>query len=460
MSTERRGPQGTTMEDVRRAAGITKPAPLTSRAPSMRLALPVQDIVSNIVGGPLPTYGKKYGGYPTGEQFQQAIIGSIDPFIQARQLAAAQAEQNRAALGMQAQFQPRTPQDYDILRAEQGRISDVLGQRIQPQAVQPDALLSRAADLAETQARLAELYMQPDYQNVQRGRMDAQEAIRLLNRQLPSELRGMNADVARDLAMRKATEDARADAYARNMERMNVTAFRQPSAETYGQTGGRAVSMSEIAAQRLGSPVTGAQAAEQTAAQQTASALGALSASDLARQIAVQRYGVDPALASGMFGPEFNREIMVRQLGEQGVFPDQSIEEYIGMTQGADALAEFQAQQVQAALDKQAEGFRTADEESFDIGIEQQTGMNVDAVAGNYSRAVARGYLQNPAFVQRVNEEMNNLVVNPGINLEQQRNQARIAAQQYLTDTGDPVGAQMLLNALLSFDFTLAFSAG
>lgn len=455
MAPSRTGPQGTTMEDLRRVTGnITRIQPARPRM------LPTADIVSNLVGGPLPTYGKKYGGYPTAEQFQQAIVGSLDPFVFARELASAQVAQNRADLAAQTRFQPRTPQDYDRLRAEQEALSSLLGQRIQPQGVQPDASLGRAADLAETQSRLADLYMQPDYQNVRRGRMDAQEAIRLLRREVPEELQGMNADVARDLAMRKATEDARADAYARNMERMNAIAFRQPGEETFGQTGGRSVSLSEVAAQRLGTPVTGAQAGEQTQFVREAQDLGRMNVSDLARQIAEQRYGVDPALASGMFGPEFAREFGIRQLGEAGVFPDQSIEEYIGLNQGPEALATFQQNQLQAALDKQNEGFRTADEEAYDLQLEQQTGLNVDAVAGNYSRAVARGYLENQGFVQRINEEVSNLVANPALNMEQQKNQARIAAQQYLTDTGDPVGAQILLNALLSFDFTLAFTAG
>lgn len=455
MAPSRTGPQGVSMEDLRRVTGN-----ITRIQPGRPRMLPTADIVSNLVGGPLPTYGKKYGGYPTAEQFQQAIVGSLDPFVFARELASAQAAQNRADLAAQTRFQPRTPQDYDRLRAEQEALSSLLGQRIQPQGVQPDASLGRAADLAETQSRLADLYMQPDYQNVRRGRMDAQEAIRLLRREVPEELQGMNADVARDLAMRKATEDARADAYARNMERMNAIAFRQPGEETFGQTGGRSVSLSEVAAQRLGTPVTGAQAGEQTQFVREAQDLGRMNVSDLARQIAEQRYGVDPALASGMFGPEFAREFGIRQLGEAGVFPDQSIEEYIGLNQGPEALATFQQNQLQAALDKQNEGFRTADEEAFDLQLEQNTGLNVDAVAGNYSRAIARGYLENPDFVQRVNAEVSNLVANPALNMEQQRNQARIAAQQYLTDTGDPVGAQILLNALLSFDFTLAFSAG
>ena len=104
MAPSRTGPQGTTMEDLRRVTGnITR---LQPGAPRM---LPTQQIVSNIVGGPLATYGKKYGGYPTGEQFQQAIIGSLDPFVFARDLATAQAAQNRADLAAQTRFQPRTP---------------------------------------------------------------------------------------------------------------------------------------------------------------------------------------------------------------------------------------------------------------------------------------------------------------------------------------------------------------
>jgi len=455
MAPSRTGPQGTTMEDLRRVTGnITRIQPARPRM------LPTADIVSNLVGGPLPTYGKKYGGYPTGEQFQQAIIGSLDPFVFARDLATAQAAQNRADLAAQTRFQPRTPQDYDRLRAEQEALSSLLGQRIQPQGVQPDASLGRAADLAETQSRLADLYMQPDYQNVRRGRMDAQEAIRLLRREVPEELQGMNADVARDLAMRKATEDARADAYARNMERMNAIAFRQPGEETFGQTGGRSVSLSEVAAQRLGTPVTGAQAGEQTQFVREAQDLGRMNVSDLARQIAEQRYGVDPALASGMFGPEFSREFGIRQLGEQGIFPDQSIEEYIGLTQGPDALAQYQQNRVQAALDKQAEGFRTAEEEAYDLELERATGINVDAAAGDRSRATARQYLTQPNFVSYINATVGDMVQNPADTAEAQKNRARLAAQDYFTQTGDPVGAEILLNALLSFDFTLGFPQG
>lgn len=454
----RTGPQGVSMDDLRKVTGR-----ITRIQPTAQRMLPVNQVVSNIVGGPLPTYGKKYGGYPTGEQFQQAILGSLDPFVVARQLAADQAAQNRAALAAQVRFQPSSPQDYDLLRAEQARLSDVLRQPVTPalpgQVARRDEMTARAQTLADMERQLGRIPM------FQQGAADRaaglREDIRVLRGNVPEGTQGgMAGFIQRGLAERKAAEDAKLEAYGRQMERMNAVAFRQPTAETMDQTGGRAVSMEDVARQRLGAPVTGPQAAEQMALQEESAQLGALNVTDLARQIAQQRYGVDPALASGMFGPEFARDFAIRQLGEQGVFPDQSIEEMIGLTQGADALAAYQQDRVQAALEKQNEGFRTADEENFDLQLEQSTGVNVDAAAGNRSRAVARGYLSNADFVQQIRDNVQALAENPQTSVEDQRNQARLAAQDYYTATGDAVGAEILLNAILSFDFTLAFTQG
>jgi len=306
------------------------------------------------------------------------------------------------------------------------------------------------------------------------------EDIRVLRGNVPEGTQGgMAGFIQRGLAERKAAEDAKLEAYGRQMERMNAIAFREPTEEQKAlgrelyfnpanrdasgrmiQTFVPTVEMGDVARQRLGTPVTGSQAAEQMALQEESAQLGALNVTDLARQIAQQRYGVDPALASGMFGPEFARDFAVRQLGEQNVFPDQSIEEMIGLTQGADALAAYQDDRLQAALEKQNEGFRTADEENFDLQLEQSTGVNVDAAAGNRSRAVARGYLSNADFVQQIRDNVQALVENPQLSVEDQRNQARLAAQDFYLATGDEVGAEILLNAILSFDFTLAFTQG
>ena len=481
MTPPRTGPQGMTMDDLRRVTGRTT----TSPRPSVP-RLSTQELVSSIIGGPINTADKKYAGFGTLEQLKTAVLGGLEPFMAARDLAAAQAAQKRADIYAASVFQPRTPADYERVAAEEQRISRALATPVDPGLSARVGLAreveNRQRALADTEARLAELNMQPDYQAVRRGRMDAMEAIKQLR---ANQAATPTSALAQRLAGAQTPEQARQEAYGRSMARLNeialapVTSY-QYTAERGPEVGAtrdvREITMRNAALANLGTPVSGevlrrevyplAEVAQQLGAgpiqgiRTQAADIQGITASELARQIATQNYAVDPALAAGMFGPEFEREVGLRQLGEAGVFPDQSIEEYIGLNQGPEALATFQQNQLQAALDKQNEGFRTADEEAFDLQLEQNTGLNVDAVAGDYSRAVARGYLENPDFVQRVNAEVGNLVANPALNMEQQKNQARIAAQQYLTDTGDPVGAQILLNALLSFDFTLAFSAG
>lgn len=446
------GPQNITMDDLRRVTGK-----ITRLQPGGPRPLPSQQIVSNLVGGPLPTYGKKYGGFTTQEQLTNAIIGQTQALAEAQALAEEEAAINRANLYGQRQFQPRTPQDYDRVRFEQQALSEALRQRIQPQAIRPDVTLSRAADLAETEARLADLYMQPKYQQNRRARMDAQEAIRLLRREVPGELQGMNADVARDLAMRKATEDARADAYARNMERMNAIALREPSPETFDQVGGRAVSMADIAAQRLGTPVTVEQAAAQTAAEQSAIDLANTSRAQFAQQLATSRYGMDPGLAAGLFGPEFGAEQRLREASTEFTQPGQSVEDYIALNMGTAALEQFQANKVQEALKKQEESFRTADEEALDLELERSTGVNVSAAAGDYSLSTARGYLSNPSFIEQINAGMQAVASAKGTSVEDKRNAARMYAMEYFNQVGDPVAAQILFNALTSFEFSLGF---
>ena len=468
------------MDDLRRATGrVTPPRPSAPR-------LSTQELVKNIIGGPINTADKKYAGFGTLEQLKTAVLGGLEPFMAARDLAAAQAAQARADIYGASMFQPRSPQDYERVAAEQRRISSALAQPVDPGLSERVRLAGQAETrqqaLADAQARLAELNMQPDYQPVTRGRMDAMEAIKQLR---AAQATTPTSALAQRLAVAQTPEQARQEAYGRSMARMNEIALAPTTTREYiaerGPEAGQVQTVREIdlrnaALANLGTPVSGmalrrdvyplAEVAQQLGAapiqgiRTQAADIQGITASELARQIATQNYAMDPALAAGTFGPEFDREVALRQLGAAGVFPDQSIEEYIGLTQGPDALATYQQDRVQAALQKQAEGFRTAEEEAFDLDLEQQTGLNVDAVAGSRSRATARGYLQDPGFVQRVNAEVSNLVANPALNLEQQRNQARIAATEYFAETGDAVGAELLLNALLSFDFTLAFSAG
>lgn len=466
----RTGPGGVTIEDVRNAAGRTgliRPGRTQTVARPQNM-LSSADIVSEIIGGPLPTYGQKYGGYQTFGQQVDAIVGGLEPFRQVQNEASRLAAENLATLLAAQTFQPRTPEDYQRLRAEEDRIRSVLAQPIDPSL---DARVSlakeiekRKQDLADTETRLADLNMQPDYQRVRRGRMDAMEAIKLLR---ANQATAPGSYLAQRIARTPTPEEGRQDAYARNMARMNEIALAPVNEYQYIAEGGpnvgqtitrREVDLGGAARANLGTPLS-FQALQETVQpfENVAAELAGLSRADLARAIATQQYGMDPALAAGTFGGEFERQQLLREAAAEGYYPDQSTEEYIYMTQGPEAYDQYKANQIQLALDKQAEGFRTAEEEAYDLQLEQQTGVNVDQAAGDYSRAVARGYLQNPDFVNYISASQQTVLGTEALTVEDKKNAIRNVSRSYLEQTGDPVGAQILSNILNSADFLLAF---
>jgi hypothetical protein len=230
------------------------------------------------------------------------------------------------------------------------------------------------------------------------------------------------------------------------MERMNVNPY-------YGET------PREAALLNLGTPISGTALRTQVEPMMNvATELANLPRADLAQRIATEVYGIEPTLARGMFGGEFERDQRLRELADINVFPGQSIEEQIALTQGPDALIAFQQQQLANALAKQQEGFKTADEEAFDLSIEQQTGIPVEAAAGNYTLDTARQLLTDPNFIDTVAESRQILMDSGANSLEEQRNAARNVAMNYFNTTGDEVAAQILYNVLVSFDFTMAFT--
>lgn len=472
----RTGPGGVTIEDVRSAAGR---GGLTQSYRPRTLARPQgmpssASIVSEIIGGPLPTYGEKYGGYQTFGQQVDAIVGGLEPFRQVQNEASRLAAENLATLLSAQRFAPRSPQDYDRLRAEEASLRSAFAEPIDPTL---DARIRLAQEtearqqaLADTEARLADLYYQPEYSYVRRGREAAREDLRRLRANQPT---APTSFLAQRLAGAQTPEEARQEAYGRSMERMNEFAFRDPTEEqkaiAYSQQARDAqgnlinayvptISYADIASQRLGTPLSG-QALQETVQpfRTVAAELAAIPRAELAQRLATEQYGMDPALAAGTFGGEFERQQSLREAAAEGYYPDQSTEEYIYMTQGPEAYDQYKANQIQLALDKQAEGFRTVEEEAYDLELEQRTGVNVDQAAGDYSRATARAYLDNPEFVNFIAAGQQTVLGTEALTAEDKRNAIRNVSRSYLEQTGDGVGAQILLNILESSEFLLAF---
>jgi hypothetical protein len=424
---------------------------ITRVTPQNAPSISVEDLVAGAIGGPATTYGKKYGGYPTAEQMGLAIVGQVARVPELQRLAFQKASEAQAALEAGRLYSPQSPADYDRVRAEEARIQEALARPITAPAAELAAVQARRAAISPAQQRLAEIETQLATRGTQTpgslvGSRATDETLRDEARMLRRQL-GDEPTQQTEQAVRQGESDRlRQDAYARYMERMNVNPY-------YGET------PREAALLNLGTPISGTALRTQVEPMMNvATELANLPRADLAQRIATEVYGMEPTLARGMFGGEFERDQRLRELADINVFPGQSIEEQIALTQGPDALIAFQQQQLANALAKQQEGFKTADEEAFDLSIEQQTGIPVEAAAGNYTLDTARRVLTDPNFIDTVAESRQILMDSGANSLEEQRNAARNVAMNYFNATGDQVAAQILYNVLVSFDFTMAFT--
>lgn len=459
----RTGPQGVTIQDVANvgaAGSVALPKTPRPAMPRPRMApvgtMSTSDLIAQFVGPRLSTADKKYSGFSTEAQRQQAVIGQLAAVSALEELARAQAEQNQKAL-LEA-FGERVAYGSPEVEATRARISDVLAQPIGGMTAVENLAAAQARyapgreRLAEIEARLSK----PAFQVPASERAALQAEARQLQSTLPAEQPIETARVS-------ASDQARQDAYARAMERRNAVAFAAPTRNRAGNV--IQPSWETVAQQQLRGELTpeleqqyGAQVAPSL---QLANQLRDLPRAELAQQIATQQFGMDQALAAAAFGGDFERQQREREMAARNIFPNQSLEEIILYTQGEEALLQYQQDRLDAALAKQNEGFRTEEETALDLSIEQATGVPVDVAAGDYDRARARGYLVNPEFTSYLNQAREEIIASPATSMTEKQNVARQLAQDFYAQTGDPVAAQILLNALLSFDFTLSFqSAG
>jgi hypothetical protein len=171
----------------------------------------------------------------------------------------------------------------------------------------------------------------------------------------------------------------------------------------------------------------------------------------------MSRYNIDPALAAGMFQPSMEQEFNAELLARQNAFPGESLEEYIGRTQGAEALNAYQQSQYDAAMAKQAEGARTAEEEAFDLQLTNSVGVPVDVAAGDYPLSTARALLTDPVFMGYVNDAQQAVLASDKTTVEEKKNVIRQQVANVYQQTGDPAVAKILENILVYFDFLLGY---
>lgn len=506
------GPRGATIADVLRVAqgGPSQPPTpinrggykITRLSSGQPDATALRDtLMGMIFTGPASTYGKKYGGFPTAEMGKLAITGGIEPYYQVGQAAQSYAAENAQKLNEQALSD--ISRAYGLVGPTKLTLKvDPVTGRVVPFDVQPTAdyvpgqpggrpvsaadyywnapidratqSANAAVEDAKTALAAAKARMNIDARRqaiAQLGDIEQRAAVQqpgfyqnLTNeadRELAREIRrglGVGADTAASyndqlIAQQNAAEqDLRAARYAKSMAEMNR--IQSPGLQ---QTGIVRRTEEQIA----NDPYA-----------QLASDIAATPRYELARKMAVERYGYSPDVAQAMFTPEMDvqanqeRRAYEKDLMYQAynIDPTYDTEDIILSTSGPEALMAYREQQAQAAINRANEGARTAEEVAYDQQIEAMVGINpADVAVGDV--ATARQIMSNPEWQNQLVMNIQAISNADATTAEDKKNLARQFASDYyknqISAGVNPVvagvAAQTMLESIVRFDFLNAY---
>jgi hypothetical protein len=429
----RSGIRGITLDDVANVAengssvmrgGYTftrsrRPTPTPRFAPIATTN--VQDLIAGMTATPLNTAGMRYSGYPTASAQEAAILGSIEPIYQLGEYARQLAEQ---------------------------QVIPLIGQGEQRAVDRAELAASSAQQLADAQARL--------------------DAIKARQAFGPEVAPAPNlVAVGDELAQAEADRDLAA--YGAAMAARNQYAFAQPTYATRpatGEIGLRPTPFDVALADTISTDIYNQPEYQQQVAplEQLATDIAAIPRYELAQQMATQYFGMDPALAAGMFTPQVDIDYMDMMTDYQtaqnlaaGINPNATTEDILlSLDPSGQRLRQYQEQRAIEAENKLLEGARTAAEEQADIDIQTNTGFSVKQAAGSdFSLATARGYLTDQAFVATATNAVATMQDLQALSADERKLYADNFAAQYLANEADPVGAQILLNILYGFTFAI-----
>ena len=178
-------------------------------------------------------------------------------------------------------------------------------------------------------------------------------------------------------------------------------------------------------------------------------------ASALAQQLAIQRYGIDPAMAAGLYGPEIDiarqreaQNLADLQLQEQmraaGLMPGASTLERIFQTQGPEAALAYEQSQATGALEDIADTQLNTD-------LYNTLGVTMNDIGSGAPTELVRQWVTTPGNIDLINEAVASVQTLPP-DVDRNDYISNVAAN-YFTQTGDPVGAQFLANTLRALSF-------
>lgn len=409
------GLRGVSIEDVDAVArggstAMNIPDPRRGGLPTYRrnpvLNLNAEEIIKGMTSIPLNTAGERYSGYPTASAQKAAILGSIEPFYAlgdyARQLAAQEAGDIVSAIerpyGAGADF-AITQGPIAIPGVGQGGFVDVAaGNELDPRV--------QAAQLAANKA----------YVELGIGKLLGQDVSR-------EAVDRAQADLA--LATRNATTGRLAEA----------TGAAARGAETYEST---VVPAAQFAEDVFSTPRY-----------------------ELARQMATQYFGMDPALAAGTFTPQVDidyldmmQDLKSAQNLARGIDPSETVAEtLLRRDPTGRELQEYQNDLADQAIIKANEGLNSAAEDEVDAQIANDLGISVETAAGDLPRSTARYYLTQFDFQDTVNAYIKQMTDMRDLGTETPKEYISRLVRNYVNDGGAPIAAIILENILLSFEF-------
>jgi len=470
------GPRGTTIQDVMNVA-TNGAQPVQSQyvyapTPPTQPATTAFDYASLLAGQPAATYGQKYGGMPTAEYAKAMIIGGAQQARSVGELAALQASIANQKL---------IDQSYTDLTSGTNKLYPSFRARLEKPLVttpgtthyRPPALQA-TKDIEELERTLNGMYVY-DLDGTRRlstnsNPLEAQalqtainEGKRELNRTGydPASVNRSEADMVQQTAvnMLQSSPVSVEDQYGnqqllydkdgqvidRPSSAYNAKTMLFPSTPVLARNAAQNQAFIDM------QPALDAAKAQQvTPYQNIADAIKNIPLSQLAQQIATQRYGYDPALAQGLFDQGVDIQAM-RDQADLYILqhPDLNMSQPEAISQffGQEGLDQYNYQQAQSALYGTPTEQTAADDAANadgDAQLMSAYGVKPADIRPGDS-ATARLIMSDTNFYAQFQAGLAAIAQSDGAYTPAQIEQQFM--QQYLTE-GDPVSA-ILLDALL-----------
>ena len=459
------GPRGITIEDVVDVAnnGLSKTGAATYKSVSQPTATTPVDYAALLAGGPAATYGQKYGGQPSAEYGRQMILGAAMQNKSIGELAALQAAANRSQLESKftSDLLSRTNEVYPTLRAKFDK--PLLDESTMTRNYRPSGMDQTAAAIADQERKLNSMYVY-DFDGTRRLSMMSD----------PAEVRALQASINENkLALSRAGYDP-TTANRRQEEAIRQTAVNKQNA--YGAYMNRMNMLGEgrslpqrlrAGAQRdiiadLTPGLESAVAEQVTPFATVAESFANTPLSQFAQQIAVNRYGYDPALAAGLFDTSVDiqslkdeADLFAAQNPQLNMSPIEIVRNQFG-DEGVDQYLQQQANELLYGTGSQQRTEAELAQDAANAPIDAELYSAYATAPGNVNSAlnadVARQYMSDPNFLAQFQTGTTEIydAMSKGFSGTDAVNGY---IQKYLNETGDPVSARILEELLSNISF-------